>query len=164
MGLILSGDLLAVKVGSELSAGQRFLWQIVIGASPAGLHVLSHTSGADSPSTHKISDHAMLTTSGNRLWHNANRQTFNTHKLVVKEQKIFLQLVVAGVNPCVPDTRSGGPEECADAVLVAHRLDLTRDRMAVNGYACNRSPYFFLQLPCQRDRAGSAGLAWYLLP
>ena len=162
-GVILSGDLLAVKVGNVLSAGQWFLWQVVIGAGPAGLHVLPHTSRTDSASTHKISDHAMLTTSGNRWWHNANRQAFNAHKLVVKEQKIFLQFVVAGMNPCVPETRSGGPEKRADAVLVAHRLDLTRDRYAVNGCATNRSPCFFLQLSCQRSRAGSAGLAWFLL-
>ena len=166
MVLILSGDLLAVKVGNVLSAGQRFLWQVVTSTGPAGLHVLPHTSGADSAPTHKISDHAMLTTSGDRLWHNANRQTFHAHKLVVKEQKIFLQFVVAGVNPCVPETRSGGPEKrdgLFGAVLVAHRLFLTRDHYAVNGCATNRSPCLFLQLSCQRARAGSAGLAWFLL-
>ena len=139
MALILSGDLLAVKVGNMLSAGQWLPWEVVISASPAGFHMLPQPSGADSTSTHKIGNHAMLTTSGNRWGHNANRQTFHTHKLVVKEQKIFLQFVVAGVNPCVPDTRSGGPEECADALLVAHRLFLTRDRMAVNVNSNNRS-------------------------
>jgi hypothetical protein len=70
------------------------------------------------------------------------------------------------MNPCVPETRSDGPKKrdgLGGAVLVAHRLDLTRDRYAVNGYACNRTPCFFLQLSCQRSRAGSAGLAWFLL-
>ena len=100
----------------------------MIGAGPAGFHMLPQPSGTDSASTHKISDHAMLATSGDRWGHNANRQTFHTHKLVVKEQKIFLQFVVAGVNPCVPDTGAGCPEECAYALLVAHRLFLTRDR------------------------------------
>jgi hypothetical protein len=157
---------LAVKVGNVLSAGQWVLCDVVIGAGPASLHVLSQTPSTDSASTHKIGDHAMLTTSGNRWWHNANRQTFHTHELVVKEQKIFLQFVVAGMNPCVPETRSGGPKKrdgLGGAVLVAQRLDLTRDRYAVNGCATNRSPCFFLQLSCQRSRAGSAGLAWFLL-
>jgi hypothetical protein len=130
-GVILSGDLLAVKVGNVLSAGQRVLCDVVISTGPAGLHVLPHTSRTDSAATHKISDHAMLTTSGNRWGHNANRQAIDAHKLVVKEQKIFLQFVVAGMNPCVPETRSHGPKKrdgLGGAVLVAHRLDLTCDR------------------------------------
>jgi len=102
--------------------------------------MLPHTSCTDSASTHKIGDHAMLTTSGDRLWHNANSQTLHSHKLIVKEQKIFLEFVVAGVNPRVPESRSGGPEECADALLVAHRLDLTHDHCAVNG-SCSRDSY-----------------------
>ena len=104
--------------------------------------MLPQTSGTDSAATHKICDHAMLTTSGDRWGHNANRQTLNPHKLVVKEQKIFLQLVVAGVNPRVPETRSDAPKKrdgLINAVLVAHRLDLTCDHVAVNVNVTNRS-------------------------
>ena len=52
--------------------------------------MLPQTSGTDSTATHKVCDHAMLTTSGDWLRNNANRQTFHIHKLIVKEQKIFL--------------------------------------------------------------------------
>ena len=135
--------------------------------------MLAQTSGTDSAATHKICDHAMLTTSGDRWRHNANRQAFHIHKFIVKEQKIFLQLVVAGMDPCVPESGSRGPKKrdgLINAVLVAHRLDLTRDRTAVNGcgaiiVSCITDFFSFLplQVPCQGVRAGSGGLAQFLL-
>ena len=164
---------MAVKVGNELSAGQRGLWEVVASASFAGFHMLPQTSGTDSTATHKICDHAMLTTSGDRWGHNANRQAFHIHKFIVKEQKIFLELVVAGMDPCVPESGSRGPKKrdgLINAVLVAHRFIITRDRMAVNGcgaiiVSCITDFFSFLplQVPCQGVRAGSATLARFLL-
>ena len=125
--------------------------------------MLPQTSGTDSATTHKICDHAMLTTSGDRCRHNANRQTLHIHELIIKEQKIFLQLVVAGMDPVVPEDRARVPKKLADGLLVAHRLDLTCDHVAVNVNVNNRSQNLSLQLSCQRRRAGSGGLARFVL-
>ena len=46
-----------------------------------------------------------------------------------------------------------------DLAIVFHNWSISGDRMAVNGYACNRSQTVFLHIPCQPDRTGSAPLA-----
>ena len=128
--------------------------------------MLAQSACADSAATHKIRDHAMLTTSGNWLGHNANRQTFHIHKLIVKEQKIFLELVVAGMDPCVPESGSRGPKKrdgLINAVLVAHTFVITCDHTVVNVNVHDRSQNLSLQLSCQRRRAGSDGLARFVL-